>query len=473
MLESYGSDDENLPSFVQITESRALPGPGRRNTSNFRQHRKELQVVRSSFIIQHMPDSPESSAAFFDEPKNRRRIEALRSSGVVVWSADRVFVGPEVPLERIEPQAELMNAVIRGERSAIGAGAKLGTSGPAVLDNTQVGRRVEMGAGSYRETTLLEGVKVRGFAELRQGTVLEECAELGHNVGLKHTFFSAGTVAGSLINYCDVLVTGGSSRQDHTEIGSGAIHFNFDPRGDKFGSLIGDARGVLLRQRRIFIGGNTGLVAPVQIGFGAVIPAGGTVRRNVAPDCIYQDTQQTHPESTDKSFDPDVYYDMSRKLLETAALCGNLSAVEVWYQAIRLPFCDEFEALLCRGVLNNIRLHLEHRALELDKVIGKLARLVESADGGRTPFRSQHRSIVQLRGHIFTLLTKRSVAEAPTDFLEAFRLARRRTDHGTAIRELPTTIASLAEDWMARIAAEPGNQLRAIFNESFFAKSPK
>jgi bifunctional N-acetylglucosamine-1-phosphate-uridyltransferase/glucosamine-1-phosphate-acetyltransferase GlmU-like protein len=78
---------------------------------------------------------------------------------------------------------------------------------------------------------LLTGAEVRGFAEPRQGTVLEEESEVGHNVGLKNTGFTAGAVAGSLINFCDVLLTGGSSRNNHSEVGSGSVHFNFDPRG--------------------------------------------------------------------------------------------------------------------------------------------------------------------------------------------------------------------------------------------------
>ena len=49
---------------------------------------------------------------------------------------------------------------------------------------------------------------------------------------------------GSLVNFCDLLMAGGSSRQDHSEVGSGYIHFNFTPwgaRGDKATpSLIGD-----------------------------------------------------------------------------------------------------------------------------------------------------------------------------------------------------------------------------------------
>src|SRR5204863_1943267 len=107
---------------------------------------------------------------------------------------------------------------------------------------------------------------------------IEEEAEVAHNVGLKNTIFTVAVVAGSNINFCDAFVTGGTSRRDHSEIGSGAVHFNFSPQRDKFGSLFGHAIGVLLRSPGIFIGGNSGIVAPVSIGFGAVIPAGVIIR---------------------------------------------------------------------------------------------------------------------------------------------------------------------------------------------------
>ena len=102
-----------------------------------------------------------------DEKDNRRRIGVLRSSGVNVSSPERVYVGPEVQLQLIQPEAMLVQGIIRGKHTVIGAGAFIGTSGTAVLQDVQVGRGVELGAGSYRGATLLDGAKVRGFAELR------------------------------------------------------------------------------------------------------------------------------------------------------------------------------------------------------------------------------------------------------------------------------------------------------------------
>ena len=70
---------------------------------------------------------------------------------------------------------------------------------------------------------------------------------------------------GSLINFCDCLMAGGTSRKNHSEVGSSYIHFNFTPNQDKAtASLIGDVpRGVMLDQPPIFLGGQGGMVGPV------------------------------------------------------------------------------------------------------------------------------------------------------------------------------------------------------------------
>ena len=392
----------------------------------------------------------------FDETGNRQRVARLRNAGVLVSSPERVFVGPEVRLDCIESDAVLMNAVVLGEQTTVGSQARVGVSGTAVLVNTQVGRAVELGAGSYRQATLLAGAKVRGFAELRPGTVLEESAEAGHNVGLKHAFFTTGVVAGSGINFCDVLVTGGSSRQDHTEIGSGTVHFNFDPHCDKFGSLFGDATGLLLRQPRIFIGGNCGIVAPVHVAFGAVVAAGTTLRRSVDAHRLYVG-EPADSQTGDRQFDPEIYHDLRRKFLNTALLAGNLQAFEVWYRVVRLPCAEGLERNLCEGALRHLRLHLEHRASELDKLLSKLVRGRKT--GRKNAFATQQAMLVKNRRSILELLTRTKHVSPPAGFVRRYASARRSLEHPDAIREMPQKIALEAERWLADMASRPSAEL--------------
>jgi carbonic anhydrase/acetyltransferase-like protein (isoleucine patch superfamily) len=405
---------------------------------------------------------PEITDWKYDQVGNRKRIAKLRKAGVEVWGAERVYVGPEVAEGSIEPGAVLVNTLIRGERTIIGTHSKIGTSGMALVVNTQVGRDVELGAGSYLHATLLDGVKVRGYAEIRHGTVLEEEAEAGHNVGLKHTYFTAGVVAGSCINFCDVLMTGGSSRRDHSEVGSGAVHFNFDPRGDKFGSLIGDASGLLLRKRRIFIGGNSGLVGPVHIDFGAVVAAGSLVRTNVEANRLFCDSERVR---SPEAFDPDAYADLRRKFLTTAQLCGNLHALVAWYNLVRLPKTIGMERLLCESAVENVRLHIAHRAKEVDKVIAKVQRSASNTDSGTNAFRRQRLRLVESRQSIYRLLAHLSteVPVPPDEFLSEYQRARTAMDHCSAIQSVGEDKARRAEEWLYETAMTSWTQLRLVF----------
>jgi len=153
---------------------------------------------------------------------------------------------------------------------------------------------------------------------------------------------------GSLINFCDGLVSGGRSRKEHTEVGSGFIHFNYTPRGragDKATpSLIGDVvHGVFLRQPRIFLGGLSGIVGPQKVGFGSLTAAGQVLRREVPANRIVGDLAR----SIDKEFRALNQFP-SRILQLNLGYIGQLAALQAWYRqvrVVRIPTCAEHEEL--------------------------------------------------------------------------------------------------------------------------------
>ena len=257
----------------------------------------------------------------YDETGNRERVAKLRDAGVDVWGPERVYVSADVKLETIQAGVAIHNATLAGEDLRIGRGTRIGASGHALVSNCQIGRDVELGAGSYEGATILDGARVRGYAELRPGTLLEEQTDTAHNVAFKNTVLTANVVTGSVINYCDVFMSGGTSRTNHSEVGSGVVHFNFDPRGDKWSSLIGGVTGVLLRSAPIFVGGQCGLVAPVQVDFGAVLAAGSVIRGDVGPERVHFESAEN---GVIEDFDAEIYAGLKRKFLATAKIVGNL-----------------------------------------------------------------------------------------------------------------------------------------------------
>jgi acetyltransferase-like isoleucine patch superfamily enzyme len=399
--------------------------------------------------------------SLYDDHGNRDRVRVLSDRGVTVWGPERVFVGDDVQLDRICSGAVLMHATITGSNTFIGRGAQIGTSGLARIHDAQIGSDAALGAGTYENCVLLPGAKARGFAELRPGTVLEEDSEVGHNVGLKNTVFTVGAVAGSLINFCDVFLTGGSSRSDHSEVGSGAIHFNFDARGDKFGSLMGDATGCLLRSRRIFVGGNSGVVAPVHLAFGSVIAAGSIVRKDVAENQL----SSGHPPASSGNYDLDRYFDLSRKFITTADLVGNLHALRAWYEDIRLPYSGSGERPLYQAADAEFARHIQHRSKEVAKIIGKLENSLakECMNSEDISFCEQHRMLLESRDRIQAFLVREEYPAAPQRLILDYERLRKTQNHVEAVRSLTEDASRAAALWLREIASRPHLEMEALF----------
>jgi bifunctional UDP-N-acetylglucosamine pyrophosphorylase / glucosamine-1-phosphate N-acetyltransferase len=131
-------------------------------------------------------------------------------------------------------------------------------------------REVRLGAGSVVQAHCdLDGVlaapgcTIGPFARLRPGTELAEAAHIGNFVETKKARIGAGSKANHLSYVGDAEVGA------RVNIGAGTITCNYDG-ASKHVTRIGDDA---------FIGSNTALVAPVEVGAGATIGAGSTITR--------------------------------------------------------------------------------------------------------------------------------------------------------------------------------------------------
>src|SRR5215471_12432693 len=232
------------------------------------------------------------------------KLRHLEGRGVIIVDPRQTYLDDAVDVNRVCQGAVLHPGTrLVGPRTFVGPGARVGTEGPAVLENTVIGANTEVASGYLSDAVMLRDARVGCNAHIRAGTLLEEEASTAHGVGLKHTILMSFVTMGSLINFCDALVAGGSSRKKHTEVGSGFIHFNYTPRGEHgdkaTASLIGDVvHGVFLRQPRIFLGGLSGLVGPQKVGFGSFTVAGQVVRREIPSNRLVGDV----PRKVDREF---------------------------------------------------------------------------------------------------------------------------------------------------------------------------
>lgn len=266
------------------------------------------------------------------------RLAALAARGVAIVDVRQTYVGPEVELERIHPGVILHPGTrLLGRRCHLGPNVEIGREGPAVVVDSVLAEGAAIASGYVEGSVLLEGARLGANAHVRPGTLLEEQASTAHAVGLKHTLLLSFVTLGSLINFCDCLMAGGTSRSDHSEVGSGFIHFNFTPwgaQGDKATpSLIGDVvRGVFLRERRIFLGGLSGIVGPGRVGYGSIVAAGQIVRREIEDDSFVLRAVR----SVERDLQPGWSDRLQPRMQQNIAYVAQLFALRQWYREVRL-----------------------------------------------------------------------------------------------------------------------------------------
>ena len=262
----------------------------------------------------------------------------LVERGVTLVDPRQVYVADDIDLERMSAGAVVYpGARLIGARTFLGPGAKVGSEGPATIADTVLGDGAEVASGYVEGAVLLRGARLGSNAHVRPGTLIEEHASTAHAVGLKHTILMSYVTTGSLINLCDALVSGGRSRADHTEIGSGFIHFNFTPygpSGDKATpTLVGDVeRGVFLREERIFLGGLSGIAGPQKIGFGTFTVAGQIIREEVPAGSLFSSVGRNIARTFER-LRPHV---SERKIETNLKYIGQLFALKAWYTDVRL-----------------------------------------------------------------------------------------------------------------------------------------
>jgi UDP-N-acetylglucosamine/UDP-N-acetylgalactosamine diphosphorylase len=315
------------------------------------------------------------------------KITRLLEKGVDIPEPSSIEIASDVDTERISGRGVVLypGARLRGTKTLISSNAKIGYEAPATLVDCRLGRDVELKGGFFKDSLFLDRVSVGSGAQVREGCILEEESGANHTVGLKQTILFPFVTLGSLINFCDCFMAGGTSRKNHSEVGSSFIHFNYTPNQDKATpSLIGDVpRGVMLEQAAVFLGGQGGLVGPVRIGFGTVTAAGAIIRRDCPEGGKLLGGYESLPEA--RLFRPGLYGDISRRVLNNIIFMANLLALKEWYTHVRRRFFDmqEFGTHLCEGSAELIRASLCERLKRFQDLSEKMLSSVDGSGGER------------------------------------------------------------------------------------------
>lgn len=302
------------------------------------------------------------------------KIEKLVNKGVVIPDPYNVYIGDEVDTDRISGNGVIIypGCKIYGSAVLILENVKIGYEGPVTLENCQVGPYVNLKGGFFKEAVFLKGANLGYGSHVREGTILEEEAGIAHTVGLKQTILFPYVTLGSLINFCDCFMSGGTGRKDHSEVGSSFIHFNFTPAQDKATpSLLGDVpNGVMLKQKPIFLGGQGGLVGPCRLAFGTTVAAGTICRKDeLRPGRLIFGGP---PRSGNMPFTPGENRNIKRILTNNIVYISNLTALIQWYLHVRSQFLSaDFPEALLEGLKGKLNLAVSERMKRLKEFCEK------------------------------------------------------------------------------------------------------
>jgi UDP-N-acetylglucosamine/UDP-N-acetylgalactosamine diphosphorylase len=395
------------------------------------------------------------------QPKSYEKIRQLLDKGVDIPSPMTIDIGDEVNVDQISGKGVKIypGCRIYGSKTVISSGSQLGYEAPVTIEDCQLGSKVELKGGFFSKSVFLEKANMGLGAHVREGCILEEQAGGAHCVGLKQTILFPFVTLGSLINFCDCLMAGGTGRQNHSEVGSSYIHFNFTPDADKTTpSLIGDVpRGVMLNQPPIFLGGQGGIIGPLRMGYGNVVAAGSILRHDYTEDnkMIFE---MANSKSV-KEYVPAVYPNIGRIVENNVLYMANLMALEAWYTHVRKPFFEakQFGILLYAGVMDQLFLTRNERLKRLKAMAEKAIvsstreRKGQSAQG-RREFNNQMGYIEDLFGG------KRPEGMETTEmsreaFLKDFEKTaeNERTNYIGTIQNLPVEISSKGVIWLSNM----------------------
>lgn len=197
---------------------------------------------------------------------NRRNCEHWMSQGVAIQDPETTWIEDSVRLAsdvRIGP-----GVVLRGQ-TVIESGSEI--EAYCILIDSVVAQEVCVRSFSHVDSAIIDrSAQVGPFARIRPGTKLGEGVRIGNFVETKNSQFGAHSKANHL-SYVGDSVIG-----DFSNIGAGTITCNYD----------GFAKHQTKLGKNVFIGSNTSLVAPVELGDGAIVAAGSVITKNVSADAM-------------------------------------------------------------------------------------------------------------------------------------------------------------------------------------------
>lgn len=204
--------------------------------------------------------------AAVDKIFRERKVQELMLAGVTIEKPETVTIDACVRIgedSSVGPFAQILG------RTEIGADCRIGAC--SIVENSTLASGVQvLPFTSIADSDIGSGAKIGPYARLRQGNRVSENAHIGNFVELKNTRLGAGAKANHLAYLGDAEIG------ERTNIGAGTITCNYD----------GTAKHKTEIGKDAFVGSNSTLVAPLEIGDASYIGAGSVITDTVPPEAL-------------------------------------------------------------------------------------------------------------------------------------------------------------------------------------------
>ena len=205
-------------------------------------------------------------ALAYAENVMRNRINTKHMlAGVTLVDPTNTYIAPNAVIGRdttIYPNVTIKSNTVIGEDCQIKPNS--------YLENVQIGNGVKVLSSTISDSKIGDYTSVGPYSHIRNNCELGKHVRVGNFVELKNTTYGDGSKTAHLSYLGDTEV--GSN----TNIGCGTITVNYDGK-NKYKTKIGSDA---------FIGCNSNLIAPLEIGDGAVVAAGTTVTEDAPDDTL-------------------------------------------------------------------------------------------------------------------------------------------------------------------------------------------
>ena len=137
-------------------------------------------------------------------------------------------------------------------------------NGNVIINNSKISSNCEITSSKINDSIISNNCKIGPFSHIRNNSLINENVRVGNFVEIKNSLIGKNTKISHLSYIGDCLCG------DNVNIGCGVITVNYDGK-NKYKTIIGS---------NSFIGCNSNLIAPIEIGESSMIAAGSTLTKS-------------------------------------------------------------------------------------------------------------------------------------------------------------------------------------------------